>query len=430
MATQVEKGLYNGTDQRYNMFEIDSCVDASLAARIRQQAKSVACLVDKRNLSPLGQGHTISTRVRTLSTKFAQAAPLEEGTAFENELVLGEGTAFLIGKQTALTAGHCVCSDTGVLNPVKVQQLWLVFGFEMKKLNKVRKKFQEDDVYRIENVIAYRYTKSTATTNDDWAILRLTREVQGRAPLDITICDHIPKQKRVYMLGHPSGLPLKLATNAEVEESSDGKNYFQASLDAFGGNSGSPIFLEDSRIVAGMLFKGSTDFVRVADHKGSGANRTIIAHVSPEQIRKDGWEKCQKITSLSFLRSILSSIDIPPPLGGMETLKARLKPGLSVEAACPCAQPGIVVVARGFSAYFNMSQICATTICSSCNQSVHPDNVNTMILSSCQYSVEGQNTKDQTISEKAMKLLAGLDRVVRFDVRDWCWLELTVEQLS
>ena len=45
-----------------------------------------------------------------------------------------------------------------------------------------------------------------------------------------------------------------------VRDNSPG-SFFVANLDTYGGNSGSPVFEEDSDIVEGILVRGDTDFV-------------------------------------------------------------------------------------------------------------------------------------------------------------------------
>lgn len=66
----------------------------------------------------------------------------------------------------------------------------------------------------------------------------------------------------LYIVGCPVGLPLKHAGKAVVRDNSP-KAYFIANLDAYGGNSGSPVFsADDQQQVEGILVRGAPDFER------------------------------------------------------------------------------------------------------------------------------------------------------------------------
>lgn len=415
----IPKGIYNEVDQRYNLFELDDDL-------IKEQARSVACLVDETSLDKVQKegwkGWKLAKNVETLSQKITNFGEKE---AFRNEPVIGSGTASLIGKRILLTAAHCVCTASGMLDPKKIAKTRAVFGFQMLSKDICQSEFHKSDVYRIENVIAYHLEKSADGVWADWAVLKLSKEVIGRDPLNITICDHIPKNKRVYMLGHPTGLPMKVTKNGEIKKNHENRDYFEASLDAFAGNSGSPVFIEKGKNVVGMLIQGNRDYITDRDYKGTGEEKITVSQVSEREIEANGYEQCQKVTSLVFLKSILSSIDIAPPAGKFD----RFVAGLSLEATCPCNPVSEIIISRGFGS-FNLSKECATAICTSCQTKIHPDYVNTMVLSSCQYQIDGLNIKNQQINSGLFTLLKEEDKMVRFDVRDWYYLELKIEEIK
>ena len=91
----------------------------------------------------------------------------------------------------------------------------------------------------------------------DWALLELAYPVAHR-PLVLS-AERPVRHQRVYMLGHPSGLPMKYAGPASVRRV-DAKGHFVAGLDAFGGNSGSPVFDAASHRVVGILSGGGADY--------------------------------------------------------------------------------------------------------------------------------------------------------------------------
>jgi hypothetical protein len=65
---------------------------------------------------------------------------------------------------------------------------------------------------------------------------------------------------RLFVIGHPCGLPQKYAPGAKVRHNS-ATPFFVANLDTYGGNSGSPVFNAASYKVEGILVRGENDFV-------------------------------------------------------------------------------------------------------------------------------------------------------------------------
>jgi V8-like Glu-specific endopeptidase len=64
----------------------------------------------------------------------------------------------------------------------------------------------------------------------------------------------------VLVIGHPTGLPTKLADGAVIRSLKE--TYFIANLDTYGGNSGSAVFDANSGLVEGILVRGEQDYVR------------------------------------------------------------------------------------------------------------------------------------------------------------------------
>ena len=95
----------------------------------------------------------------------------------------------------------------------------------------------------------------------DWVTLRLEHPVTHLAGLAPPRLESPRPGRAVYTLGHPLGLPLKLATGGVVLGASSGT--FRTSLDTFAGNSGSPVFDADSHALVGLVVegqKGQDDF--------------------------------------------------------------------------------------------------------------------------------------------------------------------------
>lgn len=95
------------------------------------------------------------------------------------------------------------------------------------------------------------------------------------------------------MIGHPVGLPLKVADDAVVSDPGDGQTYFEANLDTYGGNSGSAVFNARTGLIEGILVRGAQDFKK-------GAGDCVVSNVLPGT---PGGESVTKINDslLSFI---------------------------------------------------------------------------------------------------------------------------------
>ncbi len=158
-------------------------------------------------------------------------------------------TGFVVGEDLIATAGHCVstadCSSTR-----------FVFGYRMDGANNVRSTVNADEVYSCQSVLS---RENTGTR--DYALVRVDRPITGRSPLPIRRAGTIGNNTALVLAGHPSGLPLKVAGGARVRANGNA-NYFEANVDSYGGNSGSPVFDAAGLTVEGILVRGENDYVR------------------------------------------------------------------------------------------------------------------------------------------------------------------------
>jgi hypothetical protein len=159
-----------------------------------------------------------------------------------------------------------------------------VFGFAMINESTPVLTFDESDVYFCNELIA-----RLQTADSDWALIRLDREVLNHAPLVTRRTGKIPDNQDLAVIGHTLGLPRKYADNAWVQENlSPGS--FQANLDTFMGNSGSPVININTYEVEGLLFAGNPDFVSDGD--------CDLSAQCPDTGCPD-WEKATRTTEFS-----------------------------------------------------------------------------------------------------------------------------------
>lgn len=204
-------------------------------------AKSVGLVVERSML------HLVSDSIYQLdiSTTLGNLYQLCPEEPFRTQPVAGTGTAFLIGKDTMLTAGHVINS--------KVQDYAIIFGFELEnEVEAVKVLIPYTRVYFPKRIIF-------ESTEMDVKAFTIDRDPSRK----ILACSHspIPQQRiGVYMIGHPMGLPKKAAVNAGTTQRERHPRYFHTTLDAFQGNSGSPVFNKESHEVIGILVSGETDY--------------------------------------------------------------------------------------------------------------------------------------------------------------------------
>jgi len=165
---------------------------------------------------------------------------------FADQRVPARCTGFLVAPDILVTAGHCVKS----LNDCS-QYAW-VFGF-----NKGVNQFADSDIYSCSGIIAQHLTDTDPL---DYAVIRLDRQVMNRTPLHFRTQGEVPVDSTVIVIGHPTGLPMKIGAYGKVRTNSD-PIYFVTNLDTFGGNSGSPVIDPTSGTVEGILVRGSNDYI-------------------------------------------------------------------------------------------------------------------------------------------------------------------------
>ena len=169
----------------------------------------------------------------------------------------------LVGDDLVMTAGHCITDEA------KCADTKLVFGFAVKKAGQFPTSVQQGDVYTCKKIIKRDLTTGFLASlfnnyvnggpGPDFAVIQLDRKVEGRKPLPINRGGKVAAGDPLFVIGHPVGLPVKVAGNATVR-TTEPKYFFLADLDTFGGNSGSAVFNAKTKLIEGILVRGDRDF--------------------------------------------------------------------------------------------------------------------------------------------------------------------------
>lgn len=271
-AKNVEKVVY-GDDSRVDIYQ-------STNTLYKKLARSTAAMIDESALIALDE-ETVTVKGGTLQDIVGVCFDEK----FANQILAAECTGFLVGPDLLVTAGHCITqiSDCDT-------KAW-VFDFtnttEERSIFNIKKK----DIYHCKEIIS---RTQNETTLNDYALVKLDRATD-RAPLTFRNSGKISNNLSLAVIGHPSGLPTKIADGAFVRKNTN-KYFFQANLDTFGGNSGSPVFNAKTGLVEGILVRGEEDYTR------------DILHYCfrPKVCKMDGCqgEDVTRITNIAELNSI------------------------------------------------------------------------------------------------------------------------------
>lgn len=160
-------------------------------------------------------------------------------------------TGALVGEDLMLTAGHCV-PDQAACGKTR-----FVFDYAVRAAGVYPYSVPAAGLYSCKKVVKSKYTLNRpfdffmGGRGPDFALVQLDRKVRGRRPLMINRRGRIPEGEKVFIIGHPFGLPVKISANAKVRDASP-KRFFVTDLDTFGGNSGSPVFNARTALIEGI----------------------------------------------------------------------------------------------------------------------------------------------------------------------------------
>ena len=239
-----------GEDNRIDIVDSRDAMRKTLAASTATQVKNGNLTLSEDKSSYALKNENLEDFMLKVSRTWwdPQGKPLCEGEKFAKQLSIGNCSGFLVGDKYLVTAGHCMTSDNDCSGAK-----WV---FDYKKGEVEDLSLEADKVYSCKTIVSQ---KLTSHDKMDYALIELDRVVEGREPLQFRKEGKIGLGEGLFVIGSPSGLPLKISGDSTVQANSNDV-YFDADLDTFGGNSGSAVFNARSGEVEGILVRGAKDY--------------------------------------------------------------------------------------------------------------------------------------------------------------------------
>ena len=218
-----------GDDDRLDVFEASN-------KKYIKLAKSTAAMISNDKIKSIN-AYEVSFDEKTLSDG---GKCTSEKFAFQPTAASCSG--FLVDKNKIVTAGHCIQTLSDCKN-----SSW-VFDYKVNYTNQSEVVVSKKKVYKCKKIISQ---SLDSATQNDYALIELTESVMDRSPLKFRKNGKARVGDKLVVIGHPSGLPTKIAAGAEVRKV--GAIFFTANLDTYGGNSGSAVFNASTGVVEGIL---------------------------------------------------------------------------------------------------------------------------------------------------------------------------------
>jgi hypothetical protein len=187
-------------------------------------------------------------------------------------------TGFLIAPDLMVTAGHCMVNsgeERDIVTPY-CEAFQFLFDFQEAANGSVQTRgLSPDRFVECEKVI---HAIHDSVSNDrlgtidfrsDFALVKLKRAIVNR-PYFTLAKTPVKPGEQISMIGAALGGPLLHATGRVLSLAS---NYYSTNLDAFEGNSGSPVFNSNSEVI-GLLVRGYPDSLI----SRPGASCSVVNH--------------------------------------------------------------------------------------------------------------------------------------------------------
>lgn len=235
-ANAVETRVIYGADDRQDYYQVSE-------ETWKTRANSTVALIRTANITIQGP----TANIKTVS--YGAGMGLCKNEPFYEQETAAFCSGFLVAPDTIVTAGHCI------RNQSSCDSTKFVFGFRLNALAGQPRAVDADMVFGCKSLV-----HSVANpSGEDFAIIKLDREVTHTPPLPFRTQGTIGAGEGLTVIGHPAGLPLKVAGGGAVRAVK--AEHLVTNLDTYGGNSGSAVFNSVTGELEGILVRGEMDFI-------------------------------------------------------------------------------------------------------------------------------------------------------------------------
>ncbi|HNT98056.1 MAG TPA: serine protease [Elusimicrobiales bacterium] len=239
---------------------------------LKKMADSTVAFVrkDKLYFDPVKRVFTVKN-----PGKLSEIANLDESEDFASQGKLSNCSGAYVGKGMVMTAGHCVSDDPK--NGSYFGDMFMVFGWKYEEEGSIVPDFPVDSVYSIKKIEIRELKSGDQDTKLDFALVSMDREPAGRQPLVLDDTRQPRVGQKVFTIGYPLGLAVKINDPDHAQVYTVSKNVFHTNLDVFGGNSGGPAFDSVTGRIIGIVitstgpeysFELNKDFSFIAEFSG------------------------------------------------------------------------------------------------------------------------------------------------------------------
>ncbi len=195
---------------------------------------------------------------------------------FKNQFELAKCTAFAISKWHLVTAGH-------EINPKNFKNYVFVFEMQIEEQGKFPEKIKSENIYKPVRIEEYKYQKETGL---DYAIIRVNKPIPENRILKYDNLFGYQSMQRLYTIGASEGLPLKYTPDGFMDYAVN-ENLISTDINAFEGNSGSPVFNINDKVV-GMIIAGQVRYFLDNENMCVSPNSCLQYECAEEHILKLG----------------------------------------------------------------------------------------------------------------------------------------------
>jgi V8-like Glu-specific endopeptidase len=215
--------------------------------QLKKMADSTVAFVNKNSLyfDPVAKVYKIKS-----SPTISEVSYVDASEDFASQSGLSTCSGSYLGKGLVMTAGHCVSEDTKEHN--YFENYFMVFGWKYAKEGSPAQEFPADAVYSIKK-IETRALEGQGDAHRDFALVSMDRDASDRQPLTLEREQEPKIGEKVFTIGYPLGLAVKIDDPEQAQVYAVDKTVFQTNMDVFGGNSGGPAFDSATNKIVGIV---------------------------------------------------------------------------------------------------------------------------------------------------------------------------------